>query len=225
MRLVLFDIDGTLLRCGPQVRPLFAAALREVFGSCDGLDAYDFAGKTDPRIVVDVASGFGWSQDAVLERLPRMRDAYVSRLENGLERERMELLPGVLELLGALERREDVEIALLTGNWEAGARVKLGRFDLGRFFRWGVFGDDALDRRELPPVALERALRHLGLRFEPTDALIIGDSLLDVDCGRSAGIPVAAVSTGFTPAEALRAAGADGVYEDLPSLAGDWDLH
>lgn len=224
MRLVLFDIDGTLLRCGPQVRPLFAAALREVFGSCEGLESLDFAGKTDPRIVLDAATRLGWPRGDVLQQLPRMREAYVSRLESGLLRERMELLPGVVELLEHVVERDDLEVALLTGNWEAGARVKLGRFGLERFFSWGVFGDDGLERRELPPVAFERVVEQTGRRFAPEETLIIGDSLLDVDCARHSGVPIAAVSTGFTSADRLREAGADAVYGDLETLAREWEL-
>ena len=88
----------------------------------------------------------------------------------------MRLLPGVAELLEALARRDDVALALVTGNWEPGARTKLSRFDLNRFFAFGAFGCDGVDRSDLPPVALERAERIVGRRFAPEEALIIGDS-------------------------------------------------
>jgi phosphoglycolate phosphatase len=215
VKLVLFDIDGTLLHCGPQVRPLFAEALVEVFGTAGDVDAYDFSGRTDPRIVLDLLTGAGLPEDEVMAALPRMRALYLERLERALDPEGMCLLPGVLELLEALARREDVVLALLTGNWEPGARIKLSRFDLNRFFGFGAFGCDAVDRSDLPPVALDRAERAVGRRFRPEETLIIGDSLHDVSCARANGIPALAVATGRTPADALREAGADWVIADL----------
>ena len=215
MKLILFDIDGTLLSCGPQVRPLFASALEEVFGTAGDVDAYDFAGMTDSRIVIDLLTGAGVAEDDVRAGLPRMRDLYLERLERSLERHGMQLLPAVEELLGRLAARDDVVLALLTGNWERGARTKLSRFDLNRFFRFGAFGCDGIDRSDLPPVALERAERIAGRRFLPAETLIVGDSVHDVSCARAHGIPVLAVATGRTRPEALRAAGADWLVPDL----------
>lgn len=215
MKLVLFDIDGTLVNCGPQVRPLFASALVDVFGTAGDLDAYDFSGKTDPRIVLDLILGAGISREEALAGMPRVRALYLDRLERELDRKGMQLLPGVPELLEGLVRRDDVVLALLTGNWEPGARSKLSRFDLNRFFPFGAFGCDGIDRSELPPVALDRAERAVGRRFRPEEALIIGDSLYDVSCARAHGIPALAVATGRTPADALSAAGADWVIPDL----------
>ena len=91
MRLILFDVDGTLVDCGGQVRPLFGAALEEVFGTAGDLDGYDFAGKTDPRIVLDLMTAAGIASDAIEAALPRMREAYLRRLEAGLRRESIRL--------------------------------------------------------------------------------------------------------------------------------------
>jgi phosphoglycolate phosphatase-like HAD superfamily hydrolase len=121
----------------------------------------------------------------------------------------------VREILSRLETRADVVLALLTGNWEPGARIKLSRFDLGRFFPFGAFGCDGADRNDLPPVALARALAATGRRFRPEETLIVGDSVNDVACAQAHGIPVLAVATGRTPAAALTAAGADWVVSDL----------
>src|SRR5436305_9463959 len=215
MKLVLFDIDGTLLTCGPQVRPLFAAALQEVFGTAGDVDGYDFAGRTDPRIVLDLVTAAGVPEADARAKMSRMRDLYLERLERSLARQGMQLLPAVEELLGRLAARDDVVLGLLTGNWERGARTKLSRFDLNRFFGFGAFGCDGVDRSELPPVALERAERIAGRRFLPAETLIVGDSVHDVSCARAHGIPVLAVATGRTRPEALRAAGADWLVPDL----------
>jgi phosphoglycolate phosphatase len=219
MKLVLFDIDGTLLNCGRQPRGVFAQALMDVFGTCGDVDRFDFTGRTDPGIVLDLITGAGVPKEEVLEKLPRMRELYTGRLEAALQREGMRLLPGVVEILERLETREDVALALLTGNWRPGAHTKLSRFDLNRFFAFGAFGCDGVDRSELPPVALERAEREIGRRFRPEETLIIGDSVHDVSCAHAHGIPCLAVLTGRTSAEALREAGADWIVEDLRQAA------
>jgi phosphoglycolate phosphatase-like HAD superfamily hydrolase len=220
MRLILFDIDGTLLRCGPQVYDVFMGALLEVYGTPVDPRGYSFAGRTDPGIVHDLLRPAGVPPERVDEGLPEMRRNYLERLEAGLDRERMRLLPGVLELLQELSARPDVTLGLLTGNWSDGARIKLSRFDLNGFFSFGAFGDDGVSRDLLPPVALDRAFHATGRRFQPEEALIIGDSLLDVACGQASGVPVLAVATGYTPADQLAAAGADWVAEDLWDARG-----
>jgi phosphoglycolate phosphatase len=153
-------------------------------------------------------------------KLPRMRELYVQRLARALDRERMRLHAGVVELLERLAARRDVVLALLTGNWEPGARTKLARFDLNRFFGFGAFGCDGIDRSDLPPVALDRAQQESGRRFRPEETLIVGDSRFDVSCARAHGIPCLAVATGRTPAAVLRDAGADWVAPDLRAAPG-----
>jgi phosphoglycolate phosphatase len=214
-RLLLFDVDGTLVDCGGQPLGPFAAALIEVFGTAGDIDRYNFAGCTDPQAVFDLMTAAGFPLEEVGARLPRMRDLYLPRLESTLDRGRMRLLPGVEEALHRLAARPDVELALLTGNWEAGARSKLARFDLNRFFPWGAFGGEGIQRFELPPIALARAAQRRGRPVPAAEALIIGDSVQDVACARAHGIPMLAVATGKTPAAALAAAGADWVVPEL----------
>ncbi len=215
MKLILFDIDGTLLDCGRQVRPLLAGALEAVYGTAGDIDGYDFAGKPDPRIVLDLMTGAGLDSTRVVERLPRLQALYVAELERGLRVERMRLLPGVREVLDRLHRQSAVTLGLVTGNWEAGARIKLGRLGLNDYFAFGAFGDDGTDRSMLPPVARARASAHAGREFAADEILIVGDSLLDVECARRNGLRSLAVATGRTAAAALAAAGADWVIADL----------
>ncbi len=131
----------------------------------------------------------------------------------------MRLLSGVEELLAELADRDDFALGLLTGNWEGGARIKLERYGLGGYFAFGAFGDGCRDRRDLPPVALRRAGQWSGRSFRAEDALIIGDTTRDVECGRAHGISVLAVASGSHDAERLAAAGADWVVDDLEGAA------
>ena len=216
MWLILFDIDGTLLRCGPQVRAILSGSLQQVFGVTGDIDGYQFAGRTDDGIVFDLMTGAGVAERRVAELLPEYRQVYVDRLERDLDRDGMEILPGVESLLERLAARGDVLLGLLTGNWEAGARSKLARFDLNRFFPFGAFGDGCRCRDELPPVALGRARQHPGSDAVASErTVIVGDSVLDVSCARAHGLASLAVATGFTAAADLERAGARWVVPDL----------
>lgn len=220
MRLILFDIDGTLLRCGRQVAEVFISCLKQTYGTVGELDGYSFAGRTDPGIVLDLMTAGGVDKESVVAGLPEMRQLYLDRLEQTLDPKKMTLLPGVIDLLEHLTAIPDVTVGLLTGNWQGGARTKLERFDLNRFFSFGAFGDDGFIRRDLLPRAWVRASREAGRDFLPKDTLLVGDSILDVDCGLTHGVPVLAVTTGFTSAEDLATAGARWVVSNLPA-AGD----
>jgi phosphoglycolate phosphatase-like HAD superfamily hydrolase len=137
--------------------------------------------------------------------MPDVRAEYLARLERTLRVEKMNLLPGVGELLDSLAARDDIALGLLTGNWEQGGRIKIGRFDLNPYFPFGSFGDDAFDRNDLPPIALERACETHGCDFTERDTVIVGDSLMDVECARAHGIRCLAVATGKTDPALLAA--------------------
>ncbi len=215
MRLVLFDIDGTLVAAGGQAKPLFEEAMVEVYGTAGAIDDYDFAGKTDPQIVFELLEVAGVPHAEIAAGLPLLRDGYLDRLAARLDPRRVRILPGVGELLSALSLRDDLVLGLLTGNWERGARIKLASVDLFRYFPFGGFGDDGHSRRDLPPVALARACAYAGRDFSQEETVIVGDSLLDVDCAHANGIRCLAVATGKTESWALARAGADWVEPDL----------
>lgn len=219
-KLVLFDIDGTLVLTGGAGLRAMNRALQEVFGKAEGLDGIPVAGRTDWAILSDAVRKVGRSLDGGL--LADLEHRYVTNLAEEIQQPgtgRKEVLPGIADLLEELERRDDVFVGLVTGNFEAGARVKLGYFDLWRYFTCGAFGGDAADRNALVPFALERA-RACGLPdIADEHILVIGDTPHDVTCAHAAGAVAVGVATGSSPVEELRAAGAQHVFEDLADTA------
>ncbi len=220
-RLVLFDIDGTLIRCGRQVGPMFLESMQTVFGSRGDWRGYSFSGKTDPQIVVELLERAGHDRDQVLGRLDEIRELYLPRIERELDPDQMELLPGVMPLLEELQQQPDTHLGLVTGNWERGGRAKLAAFGLNRFFDFGGFGEDGPARADLPPAAIERAVAKAGRSFAAEEVLVVGDTANDVGCAHAHGIQCLAVTTGFVKAEVLRAAGADWIVSSLDHLGMD----
>jgi phosphoglycolate phosphatase len=209
LRLVLFDIDGTLVSDGGAAREAYAFALEKVYGYRTDLRRYDFSGRTDPQITHMVLGDAGLPADEIDAAMPSLWEHYLAALER-VAPGRVRVLPGVLALLETLTEDERVMLGLLTGNIEAGARVKLtnaaGRrtlASLNDFFPFGAFGSDSPRREELPPIAVERASRLNGHRFEGRDVVIIGDSIYDVRCGVPHLATTIAVASGKTAAETL----------------------
>ena len=191
-------------------------AFQEVFSIADAFLGIPMAGRTDAWLLNDAAAAHGIPPDS--PDLTRFRDAYVRHLAVELQKPgsaRKGLMPGVRQLLDALAPRDDVFLALLTGNYEAGARLKLEYFDLWKYFSCGAFGDAAPHRNVLVPKALARVEECEGLTFAAADAIVIGDTPLDVGCAAHAGARSLAVATGSHSIEELRQAGADHVLQDL----------
>ena len=215
-KLVLFDIDGTLVLTGGAGVRAMNRALADAFGRAEGLDGIPVAGRTDWAILADAVRRFGRPLDGAT--LTDLRDRYVRNLAEEIlhpGQGAKAVLPGVREILEHLERRDDVLVGLVTGNFEEGARVKLGHFDLWRYFRCGAYGGDAADRNALVPFAVERA-RACGLpEIADADVLVVGDTPHDVMCAQVAGATAVAVATGSSTFEELRATGADVVFDDL----------
>ena len=213
-RLVLFDIDGTLLSGGRAARTVFAGALTEVFGTCGDVETFAFEGKLDPMIVRELLLAAGVPEETVLSRRAEALALYLDRLEAALAAERPVLKPGVAAVLDGVARSGGAVQALLTGNVERGARIKLSAVGLWDRFAFGAFGDEATRREDLGPVALEKA-RRLGHAFTGPDCVVVGDAPQDVACALALGARIVAVATGKTPAERLAQAGADVVLPDF----------
>jgi phosphoglycolate phosphatase len=214
-RLVLFDIDGTLISDDGAAREAYGEALRQVYGLTEIGRQYDFSGKTDPQITHMVLGDAGYTSEEIETRLDELWRWYLDGLASRVSAERVRLLDGVGELLGLLSSDRSLVLALLTGNIEPGARLKLSPHDLNRYFPFGAFGSDSSDREDLPPIAVSRAEEMLSERFEPADVVIIGDSIYDIRCGVPHKATTIGVSTGRTPAAALEAENPDYLFESL----------
>ena len=215
-KLVLFDIDGTLVLTGAAGLRAMNKACEDLVGHADALSGIPVAGRTDRIILSDVAERCGRTLDEAL--LAELRERYLEHLRTEIERPGRgvkAVMPGIRELLTALEQRDDVFLGLLTGNFETGARIKLEHFGLWRYFRCGAYGDDAADRNALVPFAVDRA-RSRGLPDLASEHIfVVGDTPHDVACARAAGAVPVAVATGSFTVEQLRATGADIVFQDL----------
>ena len=221
MRLILFDIDGTLLWTSGAGRRAIHRALLEEMGTAGPIDTYRFDGKTDPQIVRELLTMAGHPECESEDRITAVCERYVALLTAELAKptHATTLYPGIKELLAALEPYETdgrALVGLLTGNVHHGAALKLrsAGLDPARF-AVGAFGSDSPRRADLPAVAARRASERTGRRFTGDDLIVVGDTPDDVACARPMGARTVAVATGFYKADALRAAGATHVFKNL----------
>ena len=221
MRLILFDIDGTLLWTNGAGRRAIHRALLDEMGTAGPIEGYRFDGKTDPQIVRELLALAGHPDCESEERIAAVCERYVTLLSAELAKptQATRLYPGISDLLAALEPYEAegrAVVGLLTGNLQRGAALKIrsAGLDPDRF-SVGAFGSDSHRRADLPAVAARRAADRTGRRFSGADIVVIGDTPDDVACARPMGARTVAVATGFFNVAALRAAGAAHVFQDL----------
>jgi phosphoglycolate phosphatase-like HAD superfamily hydrolase len=216
VKLVLFDIDGTLITSRGAGRRAMRSALERVFGAAGGIDQYDLSGRTDTRIVHDVMGALGWEPARVTERLDDFFEAYAGGLASEIgDGRHVVTLPGVTAVVERLAASADVLLGLVTGNIEEGARIKLLPTGLWPHFRVGAYGSDHMDRRRLPSLATRRAHALVGYPFAPREVVVIGDTPHDIDCARAFGAVAIAVTTGQYSRGALVADRPDFLFDDL----------
>lgn len=219
-RLVLFDIDCTLIDGHGAGKRAILRALREVYGRHGDLGTYSFHGRTDPAIVRDLIELWSEGRDAVHpsvveQQLEACLARYVELLAYEISEGTIETLPGVRQLVTALAADRRALLGLLTGNVAEGARLKLAPTGLLPLFKVAAYGSDSARRQDLPAIVVGRAEVLTGRRFSGKEIVILGDTPADIACGADLGVKTIAVATGrYSPGE-LRAHDPDHVFEDL----------
>ena len=216
-RLVLFDIDGTLLSAGRAARESVLAALESTYGWSGNGSSHDFSGKTDPQIVRELVEE-SVGKERCEASLEKALESYLEELSRRLSPEMVTPKPGVPELLARLAAEPRVTLGLLTGNLERGARMKLEPPGFNPYFSFGAFGSDCADRYRLPAIAVADARERCGRVFEGKSIVIVGDSVHDVACGRMLNVRSVAVATGPTPAERLAAEAPDALLASFADV-------
>ncbi len=230
MKLLLFDIDGTLIRSNRAGRLAMQAALEELYGTAGPLDTYSMGGKTDARIITDLLTVVGIPPAKIEAQLPLVYDCMAGKAAEIYPNKEIMMCAGVPELLAALHLRQDVMLGLLTGNARPTASLKLMAADINfKQFRVGAYGSEALDRNVLPAIAMQRANvlvstssnRALansvlaGERFTGDNTVIIGDTPADILCARAGKAAAVAVATGWHAAQTLAKYSPDFLFENL----------
>lgn len=214
-RLILFDIDGTLLSLRGAGKGSFRRGLEEVYGTAGPIEGWDFGGKTDRLLCHELLGAAGLPPHEIEEGIDEALSRYLGYLEAALAENPGHLLPGIVELLDTLADDSRITLGLLTGNVAAGARLKLSALGLLDYFLLGSYGCDSANRRELPAVAIARAQELLGMTFAGKEVVVIGDTPHDIDCGKVLGNRTIAVATGSFSADALKSHEPDFVFESL----------
>jgi len=218
-RLVLFDIDGTLLTSAGVASRIFGEVLAEASGRPVPTADYSMAGKTDRQIVRDLLARASFGSERIDGLVDQVLDLYLERLPGMLAASSgASLFPGVHALLTRLDAMPQVLLGLLTGNLERGAAIKLERLGVRQFFRLGAYGSDAEDRRALVAIAVRRAETLSGVRFADRRVVVVGDTPLDIDCGRAAGAFTVAVATGPYRIEELASHEPDALFADFSDV-------
>ncbi|MDR3237586.1 MAG: HAD hydrolase-like protein, partial [Spirochaetia bacterium] len=199
----LFDIDGTILNAGAAGKDAFMEAAMLVFGTAGAMQNVDFQGRTDRYIIEESFKHSSVTAEELKAKTELMKRSYIESLRKTIHEHESVLLPGVRELIQELYADEKIILGLLTGNFMESAFIKLARFGLEIFFHVGAYGEDAIDRSELPPIAKKRIAEHKGIELDFSRIIIIGDTVHDIECARKSGAVSISVGTGWTHKEKL----------------------
>ena len=214
-KLVLFDIDGTLLSVNSVNRRILMDALREVYGTEGSAGTHDFAGKIDSIIIYEVLHNAGLSDGVIAEKFDKAKQTYIEMFRMQSKSTDVVLMDGVRKLLDELSAHSELIVGLLTGNFEGSGRHKLLLPDINHYFPFGAFADDGASRNELPRVAVEKAYQLTGKRFSEQNIIIIGDTEHDIACARVLNAKSIAVATGSYSTEELKKHNPHILYKNL----------
>jgi phosphoglycolate phosphatase len=217
-RLLLFDIDGTLVNTGGAGVVSLCKMVERHFGVADDLRDIEIAGKTDRAIIRDILRKY--HRPPTEENIAAFAELYIKGLRDELTRCRGRVLPGIAELLKRLRSRSHIVLGLLTGNLKQGAQLKLENYRLWNFFEFGAFADDHHDRNELGAFAHRRAREKHGHDFDSADVDVIGDTGHDIACGKAFGARTIAVATGGWSRERLQACAPAFLLDDFADVEG-----
>ena len=212
-RLLLFDIDSTLINTGGAGVQALKLASKKTFGVDDDLSGIEIAGRTDSGIARQILAKHG--KKPTTEDVRAFLDIYVELLPQKLASCDGQVLAGIRQLLDRLQSRPHLTLGLLTGNLARGAQLKLEYYGLWKYFRFGAFADDHHDRNQLGMVACKRGREHTGWDFEPSRVDVIGDTEHDVACGKAIGARTVAIASGSRSREALAQSSPDFLFNDL----------
>lgn len=212
-RLFLFDIDGTLITSGGAGESALIQAMSTRFGVREDLSGVTLPGATDAVIAHALLKKHDFETSA--ENIAALLDSYLHHLALSISAHRGSVLPGILPLLDALKQRPEAVLALLTGNLQRGAEIKLVHYAVWDYFEFGAFADDHSDRNQLGGFARSRAAERHGDVFHPDQIFVIGDTPKDIECGRAIGARTVAIATGIYDRSTLADHSPDFVFEDL----------
>ena len=227
-RVILWDIDGTLVEIGPTGASIFDVAVERVLGRHPGEHGVRMSGKTDPQIALEILVGSGVAEAQATEHLPevvRHLESELASLEAEV-RANGRVLPGVVDVLTALDGEPSVHQSLVTGNLQSNALLKLDAFDLVPLvdLETGAYGSDDADRLRLVPIALERAARLRGVDVDRARTWVVGDTPRDLACARAGDVRCLLVATGGASREELAACAPDALLDDLTDTAAVVEL-
>jgi phosphoglycolate phosphatase len=212
-RLILFDIDGTLITSGGAGETALVRAMESRFGIQENFEGIVLAGATDALIAHALLAKH--DLEVSPENISALLDSYLHHLAECMPAHRGRVLPGLLSLLDALRDHPAAVLALLTGNLVRGAELKLRHYGVWDYFEFGAFADDHHDRNQLGKFASDRAEQRYGAPFPPDRIFVIGDTPRDIACGRAIGAKTVAVATGGATRDELSAHNPDFLFDDF----------
>ena len=215
-RLVLFDIDETMISSDGAGRKAFARVLKREYDIAEEIGHINMSGKTDPQILKEIFDYADKPQLHTDETLQSFYTHYLEALKDEIAASTRYIIhAGIPTLLARLATQEDSYMGLVTGNIEAGARMKLDRVRLNEYFPIGAYGSDSANRLDLPAIAVERANIHFKQNFSKSEVVVIGDSVNDILCAQHYGAKCIAVNTGKTSRTDLEALRPEYLFDDL----------